>query len=288
MAYAAIADRDHAHALHEPQSFLTKYIWSQDHKVIAIQYTITAIAIGLVALTLSILMRLQLGFPHSFSLIAPQNYYQFITLHGMIMVIYLLTALFLGGFGDYPISLVCGARDMGVPDLHMVRHPVYLLALPVFGGGFLRPGGRGGLGWDVVSAASHSLRVARREMGNRLHARIARNLHRGVHDGRPELRHDRAAGSLPRHDHDAHAAVGLGHFHGDHIGPSSLSGPVRIRDHDDPGLPGGHQLLHAGGVFDGAAARVQPPPPALVPALVLVLRSSGTLYRRAAGIRHCF
>ena len=46
MAYAAIADRDHAHALHEPQSFLTKYIWSQDHKVIAIQYTITAIAIG--------------------------------------------------------------------------------------------------------------------------------------------------------------------------------------------------------------------------------------------------
>ena len=100
MAYAAIADRDHAHALHDPQSFLTKYIWSQDHKVIAIQYTITAIAIGLVALTLSVLMRLQLGFPHSFSLIAPQNYYQFITLHGMIMVIYLLTALFLGGFGN--------------------------------------------------------------------------------------------------------------------------------------------------------------------------------------------
>jgi len=53
MAYVAIADRDHAHAGHEPQSFLTKYVWSQDHKVIAIQYTITAIAIGLVALTLS-------------------------------------------------------------------------------------------------------------------------------------------------------------------------------------------------------------------------------------------
>ena len=63
MAYAAIADRDHTHPLHEPQSFLTKYIWSQDHKVIAIQYTITAIAIGLVALALSVMMRLQLGFP---------------------------------------------------------------------------------------------------------------------------------------------------------------------------------------------------------------------------------
>jgi len=46
---------------------------------------------------MSVLMRLQLGFPHFFSIIAPNNYYQFITMHGMIMVIYLLTALFLGG-----------------------------------------------------------------------------------------------------------------------------------------------------------------------------------------------
>src|SRR5260370_23443726 len=125
MAYAAIADRDHTHPLHEPKRFLTRYIWSQDHKVIASQYTVTAIAIGLVALTLSILMRLQLGFPHSFSLIAPQNYYQFITLHGMIMVIYLLTALFLGGFGDYLLSLLCRGRDMGFPSLNMWVYWVY-------------------------------------------------------------------------------------------------------------------------------------------------------------------
>src|SRR6202047_878459 len=119
MAYAAIADRDPAHALHESQRFLIKYIWSQDHEVMTIQSTITAIAIGLVALTLSVLMRLQLGFPHSFSLIAPQNYYQFITFHGMLMVIYLLTALFLGGFGNYLIPLMCGARDMVFPYLNM-------------------------------------------------------------------------------------------------------------------------------------------------------------------------
>ena len=56
MAYVAIADRDHA--LHDPQTFVTKYIWSQDHKVIAIQYAITAIGIGLVALVMSVLMRL--------------------------------------------------------------------------------------------------------------------------------------------------------------------------------------------------------------------------------------
>ena len=149
MAYAAIADRDHAHALHDPQSFITKYIWSQDHKVIAIQYTITAIAIGLVALTLSVLMRLQLGFPESFKLIAPQNYYQFITLHGMIMVIYLLTALFLGGFGNYLIPLMCGARDMVFPYLNMVSYWVYLLAVLILVAGFFVPGGATGAGWTL-------------------------------------------------------------------------------------------------------------------------------------------
>src|SRR5216684_4993217 len=89
-----------------------------------------------------------------------------------------------------------------------------------------------------------------------------------LHDALPI--YDRAAGPLPRHDHDAHAAVGLGHFHGDRTGPSGLSGLVRIRHHDDPGLPGGHQLLHAGGLFDGATLGVQRRQPALVPAPVLV------------------
>ncbi len=82
--------------LYHPKSWVTKYVFSQDAKVIAIQYSFTAIAIGLVALVLSWVMRLQLGFPDTFSFIDPSQYYQFITMHGMIMVIYLLTALFLG------------------------------------------------------------------------------------------------------------------------------------------------------------------------------------------------
>src|SRR6202171_4203292 len=147
MAYVALADRDHA--LHDPQTFITKYIWSQDHKVIAIQYSVTAIAIGLVALGMSVLMRLQLGFPHLVSFITPSNYYQFITLHGMIMVIYLLTALFLGGFGNYLIPLMCGARDMVFPYLNMVSYWVYLLAVLVLVAGFFVPGGATGAGWTL-------------------------------------------------------------------------------------------------------------------------------------------
>ena len=72
MAYVAIADRDHEEEHHDPQTFITKYVWSQDHKVIAIQYGCTAIFVGLVALVLSAMMRLQLGFPDTFSLHRPR------------------------------------------------------------------------------------------------------------------------------------------------------------------------------------------------------------------------
>src|SRR2546421_11168370 len=78
--------------LYHPKSWVTKYVFSQDAKVIAIQYSTTAMAIGMVALVLSWLMRLQLAFPGRFSFIAATDYYQFITIHGLIMVIYLLTA----------------------------------------------------------------------------------------------------------------------------------------------------------------------------------------------------
>jgi cytochrome c oxidase subunit I len=149
MAFVAIADRDHEHALHDPQTFIRKYVWSQDHKVIAIQYAIVAILIGLVALGMSVLMRLQLGFPDTFSLITPDHYYQFITMHGMIMVIYLLTALFLGGFGNYLIPLMCGSRDMVFPYMNMLSFWVYLLAVLVLVAGFFVPGGPTGAGWTL-------------------------------------------------------------------------------------------------------------------------------------------
>jgi len=133
--YDAIADIPPAEVaeveLYHPKSWWTQYVFSQDAKVIAIQYSLTASAIGLVALVLSWLMRLQLGFPGTFSFIDANQYLQFITMHGMIMVIYLLTALFLGGFGNYLIPLMVGARDMVFPYVSMLSYWVYLLAAMV-------------------------------------------------------------------------------------------------------------------------------------------------------------
>ncbi len=93
-------------ALYHPKGWWTRYVFSQDHKVIALQYTCVALAIGLTGMFLSLLMRMQLGFPGLFESIDAGNYYQDVTMHGMIMVIYLLTALFLGGFGNYLIPLM--------------------------------------------------------------------------------------------------------------------------------------------------------------------------------------
>jgi cytochrome c oxidase subunit I len=144
MAYVATDVDEH----HEPQTFIRKYIWSQDHKVIAIQYGLTAIAIGLVALVLSVLMRLQLGFP-DLGVMNPSTYYQFMTMHGMIMVIYLLTALFLGGFGNYLIPLMIGARDMVFPYVNMLSFWFYFLSVLVLVASFFVPGGPTGAGWTL-------------------------------------------------------------------------------------------------------------------------------------------
>ena len=139
----------HEEELYHAKTWLGKYVFCQDAKVIAIQYSCVAIAIGLVALGLYIAMRLQIAFPDTFAFINPTNYLQFVTMHGMIMVVYLLTALFLGGFGNYMIPLMLGARDMVFPYVNMISFWVYFVAVLVLVASFFVPGGSTGAGWTL-------------------------------------------------------------------------------------------------------------------------------------------
>ena len=134
--------------LYHPKSWWTEKVFSQDAKLIAIQYGLTAFAIGFVALVLSWFMRIQIAFPE-LAIISEGTYYQFITMHGMIMVVYLLTALFLGAFGNYMIPLMVGARDMVFPYLNMVSYWTYLIAVLVLFVSFFTPGGPTGAGWTL-------------------------------------------------------------------------------------------------------------------------------------------
>ena len=135
--------------LYHPKTWLGKYVFSQDAKIIALQYSITAMAVGLLALVLSVLMRIQLAWPGAVSFITPDAYLQFVTMNGMIMVIYLLTALFLGGFGNYLIPLMLGARDMVFPYVNMISYWVYLFAVLLLLASFFTPGGPTGSGWTL-------------------------------------------------------------------------------------------------------------------------------------------
>ena len=151
MSYAD--QHHHEHDTHEPQGFILRYVWSQDHKVIAVQYASIAIIVGMVGLVLSNLMRLQIGYPGQFEFINAERYYQFVTMHGMIMVIYLLTALFLGGFGNYLIPLMCGSRDMVFPYMNMLSVWVYFLSVLILIASFFVPGGPTGGGWTLYPPA---------------------------------------------------------------------------------------------------------------------------------------
>ena len=135
--------------LYHAKSWLTHYVFSQDAKYIAIQYAGTAIGIGLVALVMSWVIRLQLAFPGAIPYIDASRYYQAVTMHGMIMVVYMLTAIFLGGFGNYLIPLMVGARDMVFPYVNMLSYWVYLLATLVLAASFFVPGGPTGAGWTL-------------------------------------------------------------------------------------------------------------------------------------------
>ena len=134
--------------LYHSKSWWTTYVFSQDAKYIGVQYICAATAIAILALVLSVLMRIQLAYPE-LNVLSPSAYYQAITMHGMIMVIFFLTALFLGGFGNLLIPLMCGARDMVFPYVNMMSFWIFLLSLLVLVASYFVPGGPTGAGWTL-------------------------------------------------------------------------------------------------------------------------------------------
>lgn len=239
------SDHSEDHGLHEPTTFITKYVWSQDHKVIAIQYSCTAIAVGLVALVLSWLMRLQIGFPDTFDWVSQDAYYQHVTMHGMIMVIYLLTALFLGGFGNYLIPLMVGARDMVFPYLNMLSYWFYLLSVIVLMGSFFIPGGPTGAGWTLYPPQAILPGTPGVDGGIFLMLISLAIFIVAFTMGGVKLCFDGLAGEVSRYDIDADAALGVGHFCRHNNGSPGLSRSFCQRRNDDAGPCNWYELLYA-------------------------------------------
>src|SRR3981081_3781808 len=133
----------HAHA--GPTGFIRKYIFSLDHKVIGLQYYFLALVAVFVGMFLSLLMRIHLICPTAVlplvGEIKPETYLALVTMHGTIMVFFVLTTAPQGGFGNYFLPIQIGAPDMAFPVLNMlsfwttiVAHVVMLAAYFVGGG----------------------------------------------------------------------------------------------------------------------------------------------------------
>src|SRR5438552_8667017 len=133
---------DEHHVHHHKETFITKYIFSQDHKTIGKQFLITGIAWAIIGGLFSVLFRLQLGFPdQTFPIletffgcyakggqIQPEFYYALITMHGTALVFFVLTAGLSGTFANLLIPLQCGARDMASPFLNMLSYWFFFMA----------------------------------------------------------------------------------------------------------------------------------------------------------------
>ncbi len=157
-----VVKHEETHVVHHEESFWRKYVFSTDHKMIGIQYGITALLFLLFGFSLMMLMRWQLAFPgEALPLIGtlfgednmpggvmdPQFYNQLGAMHGTIMVFMGIVPLAVGAFGNLIVPLQIGAPDMAFPKINMVSYQAFLLGGIVMLISFFIPGGAAKSGW---------------------------------------------------------------------------------------------------------------------------------------------
>ncbi|GJM25603.1 MAG: cytochrome-c oxidase [Phycisphaerae bacterium] len=150
------------HHAHNP-GFISKYVFSVDHKVIGVQYTVTSLIFLFFGFSLMMIMRWQLAYPgesipivggwlgqylvDNNGVLLPEGYNALGAMHGTIMVFLGVVPLAVGGFGNYVMPLQIGAPDMAFPKLNMASYWVFFLGGVTMLAGFFVPGGAANSGW---------------------------------------------------------------------------------------------------------------------------------------------
>ncbi|NOT92310.1 cytochrome c oxidase subunit I [Ferruginibacter sp.] len=162
------AGHDAHHEHHHHETFITKYVFSQDHKMIAKQFLVTGIIWAIIGGLFSVIFRLQLGYPESTfpwledflghwakgGKLDPEFYYALVTMHGTILVFFVLTAGLSGTFANFLIPLQIGARDMASPMLNMLSYWFFFTAsIIMFSSLFVQTGPASG-GWTIYPPLS--------------------------------------------------------------------------------------------------------------------------------------
>jgi len=159
---------EHEHGQHK-ETFITKWVFSQDHKMIARQFLVTGVIMAFIGMGLSILFRIQLAWPDkSFPFLEtllgknfaeggrlkPDFYESLITIHGTIMIFFVLTAGLSGTFSNLLIPLQLGARDMASPFVNMLSYWFFFAACCVMMASFFIQTGPASAGWTVYPPLS--------------------------------------------------------------------------------------------------------------------------------------
>ena len=161
-------DNNH-HDHHHKETFITKYIFSQDHKMIAKQYLFTGVFfMGIIGILMSILMRMQIAWPEQPNIIfdfilgkwAPEGvmdadiYLALVTMHGTIMVFFVLTAGLSGTFSNLLIPLQLGARDMASGFLNMLAYWLFFISTVLMVSSIFVEAGPAAAGWTIYPPLS--------------------------------------------------------------------------------------------------------------------------------------
>jgi cytochrome c oxidase subunit I len=165
-----IAHHDDAHhgEHHHKETFISKYVFSLDHKTISKQFLVTGIIWAIVGGLFSVLFRLQLGYPNTTfpwledllghwakgGKLQPEFYYALVTMHGTILVFFVLTAGLSGTFSNFLIPLQVGARDMASPLLNCMSYWFFFLASIVMASSLFVQTGPASGGWTVYPPLS--------------------------------------------------------------------------------------------------------------------------------------
>jgi len=141
-----------------PQSFFMKYLWSTDHKMIAMQYLFTGMAMALIGAFMVYVFRMQLAFPGmsvpGFGTVSPAEYNALVTNHGAIMIFWVAMPVLIAAFGNYLIPLMCGCDDMVFPRINRLSYQIFLLSSVVLICSFFVEGGGFGGAWTAYPPLS--------------------------------------------------------------------------------------------------------------------------------------
>ncbi|MCH8146216.1 MAG: cbb3-type cytochrome c oxidase subunit I [Gemmatimonadetes bacterium] len=168
MATSAVSLEPAAHTEAHELSFLRKYIFSTDHKIIGIQFLLMSFVFLLFGGLMAMMMRWQLGFPDRplpagqllpetmapGGILLPEFYNSLVTMHGTIMVFFAIMPLLVGVFGNFLIPLKIGAPDMAFPRLNMASFWVAFSAGILMMAGFFVEGGHAAAGWTAYAPLS--------------------------------------------------------------------------------------------------------------------------------------